>query len=83
MKKTEPGNKNILMWDSPGFGDNKGITQILINTYLLNRLFSLQQKVKLIFTINYDDIKTTQRGQRFINIVDTLTSMLKYFHNYE
>ncbi len=47
----------IVLWDTPGFGDTKGITQILINTYFIHRLFSLQPQVKLVFTINFDDIK--------------------------
>jgi hypothetical protein len=70
------------LWDSAGFGDNQGITQIIINTYLFNRLFSLKQKVKLVFTINFDDIKTSQKGNSFKKIAATLTTALKHFQNY-
>lgn len=46
------------MWDTPGFGDNKGITQTLINTYFIHRLFNLQQQVKLVLAINFNDLIT-------------------------
>jgi len=41
----------------PGFGDNRGLTQILINTYFIHRIFALHDHVKLAFTISYPDIK--------------------------
>ena len=57
MMKSSDDNSIITLWDTPGFGDTKGITQILINTYFIHRLFSLQPQVKLVFTINFDDLK--------------------------
>lgn len=72
-----------MLWNTPGFGDTKGITQILINTYFIHRLFNLQQQVKLVFTINFNDIVLDKKGNEFKKVIGTLTDTLKNFQNYE
>lgn len=71
------------MWDTPGFGDNKGITQILINTYFIHRIFNIQKQIKLIFTINFNDLSLDLKGEKFKKVATTLTETLKNFPDYE
>jgi len=42
FKSSEPTKSSVKLWDMPGFGDNRGLTQILINTYFMHRIFALQ-----------------------------------------
>lgn len=39
--KTNPNQDQIMLWDSAGLADTKGITQILINTYFIYRIFNI------------------------------------------
>lgn len=68
MQTTEHQD-NVILWDTPGFADTKGITQVLINTYFITRLFKIEEKIKLIFTINFLDLKEDQKGSKFIRVV--------------
>lgn len=61
------------MWDTPGFGDTKGLTQILINTYFIHRIFNLHKQVKLIFTLNFSDLDLSLKGEKLQKIITTLT----------
>jgi hypothetical protein len=72
-----------MLWDTPGFGDTRSATQILINTYFIYRLFNLQQQIKMIFTINFNDLAVDQKGAKFKVIINTLTEALKNFSDYE
>jgi hypothetical protein len=42
--------------------DNRGRTQALINCYFIQRIFDLHKKVKLMFALNYDLIKISNKG---------------------
>jgi hypothetical protein len=72
-----------MLWDTPGFGDTRSATQILINTYFIYRLFNLQQQIKMVFTINYNDLDVSKKGGEFKKIVSTLSAALKNFSDYE
>lgn len=72
----------IILWDTPGFGDNKGLTQNLINTYYIHRLFSIQKQVKLVFTMNCQDLASSERAGKFEKIISSFVNGLKNFQNY-
>lgn len=55
-------DNHIVLWDMPGSDDNKGITQILINSYFYTRVFELQHKIKMVLVINYGDITFDEKG---------------------
>lgn len=82
MKELSKNQESISMWDSPGFGENRGITQILINLYFIHRIFNIQNQIKLVFTINFNDLASYLRGANFKRVATTLTETLKNFPNY-
>ena len=80
--ETELGHESVTLWDTAGFSDNTGHTQTLINAYFLNRIFTLQHKVKLVFCINYASLAADLKGQYFKNDIMRLTEILKDFPSY-
>ena len=75
--------ESIDLWDTPGFGDTKGITQILINTYFIHRLFNILPSVKLFFTIHFAHLSADKRGSHFKEITKSLTHSLAKFTDYQ
>lgn len=75
--------ETVDLFDTPGSGDTKGITQILINTYFIHRLFNILPTVKLFFTINYMDLRLDQKGKEFKNITKSLAHALSKFTDYQ
>lgn len=49
-----------------GFGDNRGLTQILINTYFMHRILSLSKAIKIAFTISFHDFLFSNKGSKLI-----------------
>jgi len=82
MKKQENQTEVVNLWDMPGFGDSRGVTLSLINTYYIHRIFDLHKQVKLIFTIKHDDLDPGNKGSSLPNILYELTQGLGNFHNY-
>jgi len=61
--------ESVKLWDMPGFGDNRGITQILINIYYIHRIFALHGFVKIAFTLNYLDLLCNEKGGKLIETI--------------
>jgi hypothetical protein len=66
----------------PGFGDNRGINQSLINTYYIHRIFDLHKEVKLFLTIKHSEILFGNRGNELSNTLAELTRALGDFRDY-
>lgn len=47
---------DFYFYDLPGFGDNKGVTQNLVNAYYINRIFDLHKEVSLFVALRYNDL---------------------------
>lgn len=67
----------LIICDAPGFDDNRGIDQDIINSFAINQLFSNEAKIKIIFvfSIHEGDISNgrgrnvAQNMNRVFNII--------------
>ncbi len=46
-----------VMFDTPGFGDNKGAQQDLVNAFYLKRLIDVSKKIKIIFVTRFSHME--------------------------
>lgn len=63
----------LLICDSPGFEDNRGDKQEIINSFAIDQLFGGSCKIKIIFVISAASIE----GIRGINVLNDLERILQ------
>ncbi|XP_043462803.1 uncharacterized protein LOC122498877 isoform X2 [Leptopilina heterotoma] len=74
-KSTRTELKNLDIWDTAGFSDNRGVEQDLNNSFHLYHLAKKVESVKFILVIDFDDIRTTSVQQ----ILQLLKALEEYF----
>lgn len=71
-----------MMCDLPGLGDNRDPTQNLINSYFIHRIFDFHKKVKLMFTIKYEELLPGNKARGFELTMKGMIAVLGPFNNY-
>lgn len=66
----------------PGLGENRGITQSLINSYFIHRIFEFHKQIKLIFTIDYIQLTPGRRGAGLKQTLKDMMDVLGKFEDY-
>ena len=72
----------MLLCDLPGLGDNRDPTQNLINSYFIHRIFDFHKKVKLMFTIKYEEIIPANKARGFEQTMKQMIRILGNLDNY-
>jgi hypothetical protein len=80
--KVKEGQQQVMLWDLPIFGDNRGPSQNLINSYFIHRIFEFHKNIKLIFTIDFHQILPYARGGSLERVLDEITRVLGNFDDY-
>jgi len=73
--KVQSKNGEIL-WDTPGFGDNKGIEQELLNAYYIRRLMDCHKSVRTVFVVAFHQIQGAAK-----DFIDGLAAVLHMFES--
>lgn len=74
----------MVIWDTPGYSDSKGINQDIINSFYLKKIFDTYHNIKLVFVASYDSMVTqNNRGQAFITSLNYVAKSVMYMDNFE
>ena len=57
-----------LIWDCPGFGDNRGVAIDISNAFLVSKLLIIAQNVKIVLVCDYIDIES-DNPQNFVSLM--------------
>lgn len=76
-KWISPNLSNLVIWDTPGFHDNRGVVQDITNAFYLHQLLLHAKSVKFIIVINYRDI--VQDGVKMLTLL--LENLEHFFGN--
>jgi energy-coupling factor transporter ATP-binding protein EcfA2 len=66
--------KNVLLYDFPGFGDTRGLKTNIINAYLIKNIIEKAKSVKFAFVSSYNEIKS-ERGKPFKELLSVVQSL--------
>lgn len=66
-------SQNGDYFDCPGFGDNRGIAQDIINAYSLHKLFNRIQEFNLLVVVSASEFHT--RAEPFIALIDHIEKL--------
>jgi energy-coupling factor transporter ATP-binding protein EcfA2 len=68
----EQAERPCVYWDCPGFSDNEGAKQEIVNAYSIHQLFNTARNTKIMLVIS-EDILTGARGNHFLNLLNRVT----------
>lgn len=67
--------KDVVIWDCPGFHDNRGIAQEIANGFYIKRLLETTQKVKFVLVVP----ESALDSNRGVDFIDTINQLIKSF----
>ncbi|XP_043466805.1 uncharacterized protein LOC122501425 isoform X1 [Leptopilina heterotoma] len=62
---------NLAIWDTPGFGDTRGVKQDIINSYYIYNLVKSVQSLKFIVVVDFANINTDNTNS-FLELLNNL-----------
>ena len=69
-------NDNTVYWDCPGFDDNRGVKQEVVNSFLIKNLFNAHQNCKIILVMPDTDLNN-RKATRLLSIVKDLNAFFQ------
>ena len=66
---------DIVIWDCPGFHDNRGIAQEIVNGFYIKRLFETTKALKFVLVIP-ESALSSNRG---VDFIDTVNQLIRSF----
>ncbi|WP_375332840.1 MULTISPECIES: hypothetical protein [unclassified Candidatus Tisiphia] len=71
-------DKNLIIWDCPGFNDTDPVQEIA-NSFYIKRLFETTEQLKFVLVVDESYLRSN-RGSDFL---ETLSNFIKSFNNIE
>ena len=62
-----------VVWDCPGYNDNRGLTQDIVNSFYIKYLFEKAASVKVLVVTDFSDIYNDD-VTRFLDLLNVLIS---------
>ena len=66
----------LVLWDAPGFEDNRGPTQDITNAYYIFQLFKKIRSIKIVLVVDVTDI-TNDRINPFLALLQSVKNLLR------
>lgn len=66
-------NDNTVYWDCPGFEDNRGVKQEVVNSFLIKNLFNVHQNCKIILVMPDADLND-RKATRLLSMIKDLNA---------
>ena len=66
---------DLVLWDAPGFEDNRGPVQDITNAYYIFELFRKIHSVKIVLVVDFNDINT-DRVNPFLSLLQSVKNLL-------
>lgn len=63
--------QNLVIWDTPGFGDNRGVQQDTINSFYIYNLVKSVRSAKFILVIDFNDF-SSDNSDSFLTTLNNL-----------
>ncbi|XP_001602884.1 uncharacterized protein LOC100119416 [Nasonia vitripennis] len=67
---------NLVMWDCPGFCDNRGPAQAITNAYYIHHIFQKIKSVKIVLVVDLNDI-IQHKINPFITLLTSVENVFK------
>lgn len=67
---------NLLICDAPGFSDNRGSEQEIINAFSIDKLFTNPCQIKIVFVLSEKDVAKDGRGKEAMENLHRILQIL-------